>query len=151
MFEELQNASKNLEKTLQKCTIEIQSGKLKKSTQGDEEAAGFKRFQESPHERAKFAEQTFDSAEQRDRDAKDAEDAIFQRDKLEKIPKATQTNLPPPLSAISQNGNSKSNSRQDSNISSDSFSQNSSPSYTSKSMETPLLPQRYRIRGEMKV
>ncbi|XP_024083627.1 atrial natriuretic peptide-converting enzyme isoform X2 [Cimex lectularius] len=31
--------------------------------------------------------------------------------------------------------------RQDSNVSSDSFSQNSSPSYTTKSMEAPLLPQ----------
>lgn len=31
--------------------------------------------------------------------------------------------------------------RQDSNVSSDSFSQNSSPSYTTKSMETPLLAQ----------
>lgn len=30
--------------------------------------------------------------------------------------------------------------RQDSSVSSDSYSQTSSPSYTSKTMETPLLP-----------
>jgi corin len=39
----------------------------------------------------------------------------------------------------SQN-NAKVSVRQDSNVSSDSFSQNSSPSYTTKTMETPLLP-----------
>ncbi|PSN50385.1 hypothetical protein C0J52_17036 [Blattella germanica] len=37
--------------------------------------------------------------------------------------------------------NNKVSVRQDSNVSSDSFSQNSSPSYTTKTMETPLLPQ----------
>ena len=31
--------------------------------------------------------------------------------------------------------------RQDSSVSSDSYSQTSSPSYTSKTMEAPLLPQ----------
>ena len=36
--------------------------------------------------------------------------------------------------------NNKVSVRQDSNVSSDSFSQNSSPSYTTKTMETPLLP-----------
>ncbi|KAJ4440400.1 hypothetical protein ANN_08541 [Periplaneta americana] len=36
--------------------------------------------------------------------------------------------------------NNKISVRQDSNVSSDSFSQNSSPSYTTKTMETPLLP-----------
>lgn len=42
----------------------------------------------------------------------------------------------------SMNGSSgKISIRQDSNVSSDSFSQNSSPSYTTKSMETPLLAQ----------
>lgn len=63
-------------------------------------------------------------------------------EKLEKLPKATQTNLPPPLSSIcSQNSVSKPISvRQDSNVSSDSFSQTSSPSYTSKTMEAPLIP-----------
>lgn len=65
-------------------------------------------------------------------------------EKLEKLPKATQTNLPPPLSAISQSSVPKPMSvRQDSNVSSDSFSQTSSPSYTSKTMEAPLLPHKY--------
>ncbi|XP_017876695.1 atrial natriuretic peptide-converting enzyme-like [Ceratina calcarata] len=65
-------------------------------------------------------------------------------EKLEKLPKATQTNLPPPLSAISQSSMPKPVSvRQDSNVSSDSFSQTSSPSYTSKTMEAPLLPHKY--------
>lgn len=64
-------------------------------------------------------------------------------EKLEKLPKATQTNLPPPLSAICQSPVPKPISvRQDSNVSSDSFSQTSSPSYTSKTMEAPLLPHR---------
>lgn len=62
-------------------------------------------------------------------------------EKLEKLPKATQTNLPPPLSAACQSPVPKPISvRQDSNVSSDSFSQTSSPSYTSKTMEAPLLP-----------
>ncbi|XP_076228713.1 uncharacterized protein LOC116431886 isoform X2 [Nomia melanderi] len=65
-------------------------------------------------------------------------------EKLEKLPKATQTNLPPPLCAIAQSPVPKPISvRQDSNVSSDSFSQTSSPSYTSKTMEAPLLPHKY--------
>ncbi|XP_043259003.1 uncharacterized protein LOC122401117 [Colletes gigas] len=65
-------------------------------------------------------------------------------EKLEKLPKATQTNLPPPLSAISPSPVPKPISvRQDSNVSSDSFSQTSSPSYTSKTMEAPLLLHKY--------
>ncbi|KAJ8670591.1 hypothetical protein QAD02_001850 [Eretmocerus hayati] len=67
-------------------------------------------------------------------------------EKLEKLPKATQTNLPPPLSAICCQGPASPkpvNSRQDSNVSSDSFSQTSSPSYTSKTMEAPLLPHKH--------
>ncbi|XP_019885727.1 atrial natriuretic peptide-converting enzyme isoform X2 [Ooceraea biroi] len=65
-------------------------------------------------------------------------------EKLEKLPKATQTNLPPPLSTICQSPVSKPISvRQDSNVSSDSFSQTSSPSYTSKTMEAPLLPHKH--------
>ncbi|XP_011873137.1 PREDICTED: atrial natriuretic peptide-converting enzyme isoform X2 [Vollenhovia emeryi] len=65
-------------------------------------------------------------------------------EKLEKLPKATQTNLPPPLSAICQSPVPKPISvRQDSNVSSDSFSQTSSPSYTSKTMEAPLLPHKH--------
>lgn len=70
-------------------------------------------------------------------------------DKLEKLPKATQTNLPPPLSAICQSPIPKPISvRQDSNVSSDSFSQTSSPSYTSKTMEAPLLPHKH-VNGKL--
>ena len=47
----------------------------------------------------------------------------------------------PPSRAEQQPYNNKVSVRQDSNVSSDSFSQNSSPSYTTKTMETPLLPQ----------
>ncbi|XP_014216293.1 atrial natriuretic peptide-converting enzyme-like [Copidosoma floridanum] len=70
-------------------------------------------------------------------------------EKPEKLPKATQTNLPPPLSSIASSIPSPAasattkpvNARQDSNVSSDSFSQTSSPGYNSKgSMEQPLLP-----------
>ena len=66
------------------------------------------------------------------------------REKNDKLQKSTQTNLPPPLSAIvctSPDINKAISIRQDSNISSDS--QTSSPSYTSKTMEAPLLPHKY--------
>lgn len=43
---------------------------------------------------------------------------------------------------IQQQNNPKNSVRQDSSVSSDSFSQTSSPSYTTKTMETPLLPPR---------
>jgi corin len=46
----------------------------------------------------------------------------------------------PPARVEQQPFNNKVSVRQDSNVSSDSFSQNSSPSYTTKTMETPLLP-----------
>jgi hypothetical protein len=46
----------------------------------------------------------------------------------------------PPSRVEQQPYNNKVSVRQDSNVSSDSFSQNSSPSYTTKTMETPLLP-----------
>lgn len=74
-------------------------------------------------------------------------------EKLEKLPKATQTNLPPPLSAICQSPVPKPISvRQDSNVSSDSFSQTSSPSYTSKTMEAPLLPHKHgKVPGTFKL
>lgn len=74
-------------------------------------------------------------------------------EKLEKLPKATQTNLPPPLSAICQSPVPKPISvRQDSNVSSDSFSQTSSPSYTSKTMEAPLLPHKHgKVPGMFKL
>lgn len=74
-------------------------------------------------------------------------------EKLEKLPKATQTNLPPPLSGICQSPVPKPISvRQDSNVSSDSFSQTSSPSYTSKTMEAPLLPHKHgKVPGMFKL
>lgn len=51
-------------------------------------------------------------------------------------------NVPPPLQQVIQRStsNNKISMRQDSSVSSDSFSQTSSPSYTTKTMETPLLP-----------
>ncbi|KAK9505394.1 hypothetical protein O3M35_009463 [Rhynocoris fuscipes] len=55
--------------------------------------------------------------------------------------------LPPPIQTdfhaeepVKITENDKISERQDSNVSSDSFSQTSSPSYTTKSMEAPLLP-----------
>lgn len=69
------------------------------------------------------------------------------------VPKAISTTkgnknskIPPPLQAThipiqKSPSNNKISMRQDSSISSDSFSQTSSPSYTTKTMETPLLPQ----------
>ncbi|XP_067011230.2 atrial natriuretic peptide-converting enzyme [Anabrus simplex] len=77
-----------------------------------------------------------------------------------RVPKSSQPPPPPPpinhsqpqvtssteqVQAMNNNNNnnhsaSKISVRQDSNVSSDSFSQNSSPSYTTKTMETPLLP-----------
>lgn len=55
-----------------------------------------------------------------------------------------EPNIPPPLShpdAIQNSPSSnKMSMRQDSGVSSDSFSQTSSPSYTTKTMETPLIP-----------
>jgi atrial natriuretic peptide-converting enzyme len=50
---------------------------------------------------------------------------------------------PPPLS---QMHHSKINQRQDSNISSDSYSMMSSPGYNSKNMETPLLKNASRMK-----
>ncbi|XP_008211465.1 atrial natriuretic peptide-converting enzyme isoform X2 [Nasonia vitripennis] len=71
-----------------------------------------------------------------------------QETKAEKLPKATQTNLPPPLSSICSPAPKPMNARQDSNVSSDSFSQTSSPSYTSKTMEAPLLPHKH-VNGKV--
>lgn len=53
----------------------------------------------------------------------------------------------PPMSTATKSNSNQCNPgkvsvRQDSSVSSDSFSQTSSPSYTSKTMETPLLPPR---------
>lgn len=132
-FEALQAASRNLEKRLQ-GEREIQKQQLAKGKYN------------SDMERARNILQNNLRKER-----------VVER--LEKLPKATQTNLPPPLSSICQNplpNNNNSNNnkpasiRQDSNVSSDSFSQTSSPSYTSKTMEAPLLPHKHifsKIQG----
>ncbi|KAK9890042.1 hypothetical protein WA026_008852 [Henosepilachna vigintioctopunctata] len=60
-------------------------------------------------------------------------------------PKVIKTNI----NSTMQNGSStKVSVRQDSGISSDSFSQTSSPSYTTKTMETPLLPPKTPIKNQ---
>lgn len=57
-----------------------------------------------------------------------------------------ETNKPAtPNRMYKPNQQGKMSMRQDSGISTDSFSQNSSPSYTTKSMETPLLPPKTSI------
>ncbi|XP_052737610.1 atrial natriuretic peptide-converting enzyme-like [Bicyclus anynana] len=64
----------------------------------------------------------------------------------QKIPDSTTfTATPPQTNTIKRSPSSGSNIsvRQDSNVSSDSFSQTSSPSYTTKTMETPLLPNQH--------
>ncbi|KAF7991738.1 hypothetical protein HCN44_010539 [Aphidius gifuensis] len=120
-FEALQAASKNLERRLQ-CEQQQQQPKTKYNIEID---------------RAKNMMQNNLRKER-----------CIER--LEKLPKATQTNLPPPLSAIiCQTTVTKPASvRQDSNVSSDSYSQTSSPSYTSKTMEAPLLPHKH-INGRV--
>ncbi|XP_031338612.1 atrial natriuretic peptide-converting enzyme-like isoform X2 [Photinus pyralis] len=86
-------------------------------------------------------------------------DCVFQFDnhlmhQFGKIPPPPAGPPPPPVTKITQKPSTgstikatpqqanKGSVRQDSSISSDSFSQTSSPSYTSKTMETPLLPPR---------
>ncbi|KAL3290052.1 hypothetical protein HHI36_023423 [Cryptolaemus montrouzieri] len=60
-------------------------------------------------------------------------------------PKQIKSNIAP----STQNGiSTKVSYRQDSGISSDSFSQTSSPSYTTKTMETPLLPPKTPIKNQ---
>ncbi|CAK1602577.1 unnamed protein product [Parnassius mnemosyne] len=66
------------------------------------------------------------------------------------VPKRPPQKIPdtlftPPSSQMKQSPSSGSNIsvRQDSNVSSDSFSQTSSPSYTTKTMEAPLLPHQH--------
>ncbi|XP_022915652.1 atrial natriuretic peptide-converting enzyme-like isoform X2 [Onthophagus taurus] len=54
-------------------------------------------------------------------------------------PPASPANKAPPV-------NHKISMRQDSSLSSDSFSQTSSPSYTTKTMETPLLPPKTPVK-----
>lgn len=64
-----------------------------------------------------------------------SENAISKRDE--------NVNKPPPLSQIHH---TKINQRQDSSISSDSYSMISSPGYNSKTMETPLLKNSSRMK-----
>ncbi|XP_046620350.1 atrial natriuretic peptide-converting enzyme-like isoform X1 [Neodiprion virginianus] len=131
-FEELQRAARDLERRLHEKPLPVPA--------------------EPPEvpERAKFEDQLksrYDSDMEKARNM--LQNSFGKREKttgekLEKLPKATQTNIPPPLSAIVQSPVPKPISvRQDSNVSSDSFSQTSSPSYTSKTMEAPLLPHKH--------
>lgn len=55
----------------------------------------------------------------------------------------------PPGSPIVKNGLPKNSIRHDSSVSSDSISQNSSPSYTTKTMEIPLLPPRTPVKNSL--
>jgi corin len=66
--------------------------------------------------------------------------ALQQSQKIQMGQIQQQTVAAPASRADQQPHNNKVSVRQDSNVSSDSFSQNSSPSYTTKTMETPLLP-----------
>jgi corin len=67
--------------------------------------------------------------------------ALQQTQKTQSVQIQNQpVNVPPTRVEQQSYNNAKVSVRQDSNVSSDSFSQNSSPSYTTKTMETPLLP-----------
>lgn len=59
------------------------------------------------------------------------------------------SNVPPPLTSVpsNQSNGGKVSLRQDSSVSSDSFSQTSSPSYTTKTMEAPLLPHHHSTKS----
>ncbi|XP_076753401.1 uncharacterized protein LOC143424905 [Xylocopa sonorina] len=148
-FEELQAASKKLERRLHEEDDQLRTSK-------ERPASRYEELQRASQdlERRLNSEQKPGDAPPRGKYEMEMDRArnILQHnlrkerncEKLEKLPKATQTNLPPPLSAISQSSVPKPMSvRQDSNVSSDSFSQTSSPSYTSKTMEAPLLPHKY--------
>ncbi|XP_033209606.1 atrial natriuretic peptide-converting enzyme-like isoform X2 [Belonocnema kinseyi] len=163
-FEELEAASRNLEKHLLERSNAYQVGDL--TVDDSHRIRGIERhFQEKPskleelqkasHElERRLQERTITAIEKSWRVKYEAEMEKARNmmqnnlrkekntnERLEKLPKATQTNLPPPLSSICQSSVPKPISiRQDSNVSSDSFSQTSSPSYTSKTMEAPLLP-----------
>ncbi|XP_060537092.1 atrial natriuretic peptide-converting enzyme-like [Cylas formicarius] len=66
--------------------------------------------------------------------------------KCQKTSNKQQANTPTtPSRLCKQNPQGKMSMRQDSGISTDSFSQNSSPSYTTKGMETPLIPPKHSI------
>lgn len=64
-------------------------------------------------------------------------------------PPAPKAYKPPPSPAkVNPNQPCKISMRQDSSVSSDSFSQTSSPSYTTKTMETPLIPPRTPVHKQ---
>lgn len=63
-----------------------------------------------------------------------------------KINHKPQSQITKSTGGVQQYNVNKVSVRQDSSISSDSFSQTSSPSYTTKTMETPLLPPRTSLK-----
>ncbi|KAL0114337.1 hypothetical protein PUN28_011533 [Cardiocondyla obscurior] len=163
-FEELQAASRNLERRLHEDDDYRRRQEMERRISKDkplryEDLEGIPHDFDKRHGEQKALEQQQQHPVMRSKYESDMERArnILQHnlrkervvgssggEKLEKLPKATQTNLPPPLSTICQSPVPKPISvRQDSNVSSDSFSQTSSPSYTSKTMEAPLLPHKH--------
>ncbi|XP_029661736.1 atrial natriuretic peptide-converting enzyme [Formica exsecta] len=159
-FEELQAASKNLERRLHEDDDYRRRQEMERRINKDkppryEDLEGIPQELDKRFHGERSVEQEQQHSITRSKYESDMERArnILQHnlrkerggsEKLEKLPKATQTNLPPPLSAICQSPVPKPISvRQDSNVSSDSFSQTSSPSYTSKTMEAPLLPHKH--------
>ncbi|XP_046818852.1 uncharacterized protein LOC124424171 isoform X3 [Vespa crabro] len=161
-FEELQAASKNLERRLQSKNEEDDQRRyrdMERRLNKDRSISRYEDISRVPQElerRILSDQRSIVDQSTRGKYETDMERArnMLQHnsrkersgiEKLEKLPKATQTNLPPPLSStICQNYVPKPISvRQDSNVSSDSFSQTSSPSYTNKTMEAPLLPHKY--------
>ena len=163
-FEELEAASRNLERHLHERSDAYQVGGITVDDSQrireierhfQEKPSKFEELQKASHElERRLQERTITAVEKSWRIKYEAEMEKARNmlqnnlrkeknpnERLEKLPKATQTNLPPPLSSICQSSVPKPISvRQDSNVSSDSFSQTSSPSYTSKTMEAPLLP-----------
>ncbi|XP_076280974.1 uncharacterized protein LOC143209360 [Lasioglossum baleicum] len=149
-FEELQAASRKLERRLHEEDDNLRAIKERPPTRYEE----LQRASQDLERRLHPDDKSQEAASRGKYEAEmDRARSILQHnlrkerscgEKLEKLPKATQTNLPPPLSTISQSPVPKPISvRQDSNVSSDSFSQTSSPSYTSKTMEAPLLPHKH--------
>ncbi|XP_076246920.1 atrial natriuretic peptide-converting enzyme [Calliopsis andreniformis] len=148
-FEELQAASKKLERRLHEEDDHLRTIKERPTNRLEELQRASQDLERRLHDQ-KSSEQILRGKYEADMErARNMLQHNLRKErgcgeKLEKLPKATQTNLPPPLSAISQSSVPKPISvRQDSNVSSDSFSQTSSPSYTSKTMEAPLLPHKH--------
>ncbi|KAK2578908.1 hypothetical protein KPH14_011122 [Odynerus spinipes] len=154
-FEELQAASKNLERRLQGKNEEDDQRRYRDIERRVNKDRPISRYEDLPRSSQEIERRTLTDQSRASKYETDMERArnMLQNnsrkersgiEKLEKLPKATQTNLPPPLSTICQSFVPKPISvRQDSNVSSDSFSQTSSPSYTNKTMEAPLLPHKY--------